>query len=41
MEVKEHNLEILRKRVEGMRHVLDRIDIDSIVKNIREDRMSR
>ncbi len=34
-------LELLRKRLEGMRDVLEKIDIDRIVQHIREDREAR
>ncbi|MEM4970321.1 MAG: type II toxin-antitoxin system CcdA family antitoxin [Sulfolobales archaeon] len=40
-EVESRELELLRRRLEGMRDVLEKIDIDRIVRHIREDREAR
>ena len=40
-EVKRRKLEVLKGRLEEIGNILDKIDIDSIVGSIREDRESR
>ncbi|MFZ8782943.1 MAG: type II toxin-antitoxin system CcdA family antitoxin [Desulfurococcaceae archaeon] len=40
-EVRRRELELIRKRLESVRDFLDQVDIDRVVKSIREDRESR
>jgi post-segregation antitoxin (ccd killing protein) len=40
-EVKRRELELIRKRLESVKDFLNRVDIDRVVKSIREDRESR
>ena len=40
-EVRRRKLEKLKKRLEELSDILDKIDIDRIVKSIREDREAR
>mgnify|MGYP000678045857 CR=1 FL=1 len=39
--VKRKRIEILKRRLDEVSHVLKKIDIESIVRSIREDRESR
>jgi post-segregation antitoxin (ccd killing protein) len=40
-EVKRRELELIRRRLEDVRDLLNLIDIDRVVKRVREDRESR
>ncbi|MCC6015175.1 MAG: type II toxin-antitoxin system CcdA family antitoxin [Desulfurococcaceae archaeon] len=40
-EVKRRELELIRRRLEDVRDLLDLIDVDRVVKSVREDRESR
>ena len=40
-EVKRGELELIRRRLENVKDFLDLIDIDRVVKSVREDRESR
>lgn len=40
-EVRRKELELIRKRLESVKDFLDQVDIDRVVKSIREDRESR
>jgi hypothetical protein len=40
-EVRRRELELIRKRLESVKDFLDQVDIDRVVKSIREDRESR
>jgi len=40
-EVRRRELELIRKRLESVKDLLDQVDIDRVVKSIREDRESR
>jgi len=40
-EVKRRELELIRRRLEDVKDFLDLIDIDRVVKNVREDREGR
>ena len=40
-EVKRRELELIRKRLESVKDFLNRVDIDRVVKSIREGRESR
>jgi len=40
-EVKRRELELIRRRLENVKDFLDLIDIDRVVKSVREDRESR
>jgi antitoxin CcdA len=40
-EVRRRELELIRKRLESAKDLLDQVDIDRVVKSIREDRESR
>jgi post-segregation antitoxin (ccd killing protein) len=40
-EVKRRELELIRRRLEDVRDLLNLIDIDRVVKSVREDRESR
>ncbi len=39
-EVKRMKVELLKRRIEGLRGVLEKIDMDRVVRGIREDRES-
>jgi len=40
-EVRRRELELIRKRLESVKDLLDQVDIDRVVKSIREGRESR
>ena len=40
-EVKRRELELIRRRLENVKDFLDLIDIDRVVKSVREDKESR
>ena len=40
-EVRRRGLELIRKRLESVKDLLDLIDVDRVVKSVREDRESR
>jgi hypothetical protein len=39
--VKRRGLELIRKRLENVKDLLDQVDIERVVKSVREDRESR
>ena len=40
-EVRRRELELIRKKLESVKDFLDQVDIDRVVKSIREDRENR
>jgi antitoxin CcdA len=40
-EVRRRELELIKKRLESVKDFLDQVDIDRVIKSIREDRESR
>jgi hypothetical protein len=39
--VKRRGLELIRKRLESVKDLLDQVDVERVVKSVREDRESR